>query len=537
MGLITSASLNAQHSIDSTEFYGKVMLNPDENSDIASAFAYFENGIEQDLHNNDTMRAVSKLRYMVIGQIEMGALFESEETAIKALHLLEKMRTDSLVTTAKKGLYNDLGMVYRMLKNPTNAFHFYDEALQICVNASDSLAIINNKGNLYADLGDYELAQLQFKKVYELTLRTSDSLNQARALSNLSFSQSKLEHPEALSNLLRALEFRLSRDDLSGIYSSYSHLAQYYHDRDQEKEAVAYAEKGYEIAHRINSPSYIKNSLSNLLKIKKNPFSQEYIRLNDSIEQAKLQKQNKYAGMQYNLAKEKKKTEENRLLQEKEKRKKQGFQFLGILLFLGIVAIYLIQRSQNKKNMIKQIFKTEARISKRVHDEVANDIYHLMTKTELTVPESEALLDDLEEIYNKTRDISRENADLILQEDFGSQLKNFLQSYKHQGTVITTQNISQVNWKAITTTKKVTIYRVLQEIMINMKKHSKASQVLVSFSKNGKTLQIKYVDNGVGCHLKNKNGLLNMESRIEAVGGSITFDTSPHKGFKIYLTI
>lgn len=537
IGLLTSSSLYAQKIIDSTDFYGKVLLHPDESSDVEAAFSYFEKQIELDLHNNDTMKAVKKLRYMVIGQIEMGALYESEETATRALNLLDSMPTDSLVTIAKKGLYNHLGMVYRMLKSPTNAFHFYDETLKICKNAKDSMVVLNNKGNLYGDLGNYELAQQQFITVYEISLRNADSMNQARALSNLGFSQSKLQQPEALDNILHALKIRLRGNDLSGIYSSYIHLAQYYHDRDQGKEAVEYAEKAYTIAHQINSPSYIKNSLSNLLKIKNDPISQEYIKLNDSIKLAKLQNQNKYAGMQYNLSKEKKKTEENRLLQEKEKRKKQGFQFLGILLLIAIVAIYLIQRAHNRKNTIRQIFQTESRISKRVHDEVANDIYHLMTKTQFTSPELDLLLDDLEEIYNKTRDISRENADMILEDDFGTQLKNFLQSFQQEGTVITTQNISQVNWKTLNTIKKTTIYRVLQEIMINMNKHSKASQVLVSFNKSGKKLQVKYVDNGVGCQLKNKNGLANMESRIEAVGGSIIFDTSPQNGFKITLTI
>ncbi|SDX35113.1 tetratricopeptide repeat-containing sensor histidine kinase [Aequorivita viscosa] len=537
IGLLTSISGQAQKHIDSTDFYGKILLHPDESFDVEAAFSYFEKQVEMDLRKNDTINAVKKLRYMVIGQIEMGALYESEETAATALRLLDKMPTDSLVKAHKKGIYNDLGMVYRTLKNPTNAFLFYDEALQICEGASDSLIVINNKGNQYLDIEKHELAQLQFTKAYELSKQISDSLNQARALSNLGFAQSKSQHPDALDNLLLGLGIRLRNNHLAGIYSSYSHLSNYYHNRGQAKEAEDYAEKAYNIAHQINSPSYIKNSLSNLLKIKNDSIAQEYITLNDSIKLAKLQKRNKYAGMQYNLSKEKLKTEENRLLQEKEKRKKQGFQFLGILLFTGILAIYFVQRAQNRKNTIKEIFRTEARISKRVHDEVANDIYHLMTKTQLNVLEPDALLDDLEEIYSKTRDISRETNALTLQDDFGAQLSDLLQSYQKEGTVITIQNISQINWKGVSNTKKTTIYRVLQELMTNMNKHSKASQVLISFQKTRGSLQIKYVDNGIGSVLKNRNGLENTENRIKAIKGRIIFDTAPSKGFKVTLTI
>lgn len=536
-GLLASISLNAQHKIDSTKYYGKVLLNPDKDSDIATAFNYLEKSLNQDLRNNDTLEAVRKLRYMVIGQIEMGALYESEETATRALLLLEKLPSDSLVISAKKGLYNDLGMIYRILKNPTNAFRFYNESLTFCLNAKDSMYVMNNKGNLYSDMGNYGLAEKQFRGFYEISLKSSDTINQARALDNLGFSQSRLLHPDGLDNMLMAMEMRIKSNDLSGLYSSYSHLAQYYHDRSQEKEALEYAQKGYEIAHRINSPSYIENSLENLLKIRKDSISQEFIKLNDSIEQVKLLKQNKYAGMQYNLSKEKKKTEVNRLLQEKEKRKKQGYQFLGILLFLTLMAVYFIQRARNRRDTIKKILNTEARISKRVHDEVANDIYHLMIKTQLAVPEPEALLDDLEGIYMKTRDISRENNTLILEDDFGAQLKDLLQSYQQEGTVITVQDISQINWKSISKIKKTTIYRILQELMTNMKKHSKASQVLVSFQKNKKTLQVQYIDNGVGCVLKSKNGLENTENRMKAIKGKINFDTTPNKGFKVTLTI
>lgn len=535
--MLFTNSINSQVKIDSTEFYGSILVNSNGNANIDSAFNYLKKNVTRDLKNRDTLEAVRKLSYISIGQIEMGAFYEGEETVTIALKLLDKLPLTPKVSASKKGLYNDLGMVYRRLKNYPNALRFYNESLKFCLTANDSMIILNNKGNLYNDMRNFSLAEKQFRAVHEISLKSSDSVSQARTLANLGYSQSKLNHPDALRNMEAALALRLKQNNLSGLYSSYSHFANYYYDRAQYEEALKYAEKGYEIAHRINSPAYIENSLVNLLKIRDDSISREYIKLNDSITQSKLQKQNKYAGMQYNLSIEKKKTEENRLLQEKEKRKKQGFQFVGILLLLTIVAGYFVQRSQNRKNTIKQIYNTETRISKRVHDEVANDVYHLMTKIQLSIPESDPLLDDLEGIYKKTRNISRENAPLNLNENFGSQLKDLLQSYQQAGTVISVQNISKINWNSISPDRKTTIYRVLQELMINMKKHSKASQVFIRFYKNGKKLHVNYVDNGVGGKLNNKNGLQNAENRIKAIGGSINFETAPQKGFKITLII
>jgi signal transduction histidine kinase len=71
-----------------------------------------------------------------------------------------------------------------------------------------------------------------------------------------------------------------------------------------------------------------------------------------------------------------------------------------------------------------------------------------------------------------------------------------------------------------------------------MKKHSKCSLVVLTFKKNENKLQIDYTDNGVGIgnsELISKNGLLNVENRIHAIKGTITFDTKSNKGFRVSL--
>ena len=537
LSLAASHSVFSQHEVDSTDFYRKILLNPNQDSDINAAFNFYERESFADLERKDTLSAVYKLRIISIGQAAMGAIYESEATAIKALRLLDKLPANKETKKATIGVYNDLGKVYRTLQSPANALRYYEKALQLSENSSDSLVLINNKGNVFVDSGNYGLAQKEFTVAYKKSLEGSDSLSKALILDNLGFAQSKSRDPDALENMLSALEIRLQFENLSGTYSSYRHLALHYYDHDQNEDALEYAQKAYVIATAINSPSYMENALSNLLKIKGDSTAKQYIKLNDSIERAKLNMQNKYAAMQYNIVKEKEKTEANRLLQEQEKRKSQAFQFLGIFLIIGVVAYYFIQKALNKKETLKQIYHTETRISKKVHDEVANDVYHLMNRIQLNSLNDDTLLDDLEGIYKKTRDISRENSELTIYEDFTEQLTDLIQSYHLEETVITIQNISKINWKTSSDLKKTTIYRILQELMTNMKKHSRSTHVLLSFEQNKNKIQVKYRDNGVGCQLKNKNGLQNMENRIKAINGSITFDTEPDNGFKATIMI
>ncbi|MNF04794.1 Sensor histidine kinase ComP [compost metagenome] len=75
--------------------------------------------------------------------------------------------------------------------------------------------------------------------------------------------------------------------------------------------------------------------------------------------------------------------------------------------------------------------------------------------------------------------------------------------------------------------------------MVNMKKHSKASLVVIKFESDPKSILIHYTDNGIGCEKEkiSKNGLQNMEHRIQTVKGTIEFETEPDNGFKARIAI
>ena len=109
--------------------------------------------------------------------------------------------------------------------------------------------------------------------------------------------------------------------------------------------------------------------------------------------------------------------------------------------------------------------------------------------------------------------------------------------YKTKNVNIFTRNISEISWNSIENLKKETLYRVIQELMTNMKKHSKASMVTLQFKKIKNKAVITYVDNGVGCKLKYGNGLRNTENRMEMAGCTITFESETNKGFQATLTI
>ena len=183
------------------------------------------------------------------------------------------------------------------------------------------------------------------------------------------------------------------------------------------------------------------------------------------------------------------------------------------------------------------MFLTESRISKKVHDEVANDVYQVMAKLQSRSDPNDEVLDDLDNIYTKTRDISKEHSLFDVSSNFGEQLDDLFRSYETSEISVVTLNNAQIEWDEISELKKKTIYKVLQELLTNMRKHSAASHALIRFEQRNRKVSIHYKDNGVGCTLEKSNGLQNVENRMAALKGRITFESEPNKGFEAKMVV
>jgi len=92
------------------------------------------------------------------------------------------------------------------------------------------------------------------------------------------------------------------------------------------------------------------------------------------------------------------------------------------------------------------------------------------------------------------------------------------------------------------------LFRVVQEALTNIEKHSYATTVSIFIKnklKNDKNYLVIYIsDDGVGCNtseLDFKNdvhrGLRNMKERMDLIGGKIEFFSNPNEGLEITLTV
>ena len=527
----------AQTPIDSSYYYYGAINNPVHPNDLPSGINFYIQKKITDLNSKDTLSAISDLRLLAIGEFKIGNNFNSENHIVEALNLIQSMSSKDTLIDAKVGLYNQLGRIYRASNNPSEAIKSYDNALQIASKFKDSVILLNNKANIYKDQLDYENALDIYTLLYQKQVYSNDKFQIALVLNNLGYVQSKLNLPNALKNIKQALKYREDTKNLVGLHASNKHLAEYYLDRKDTAKALIYAEKVLSLANKINSSSLKLEGISLLMSMNKNPLIHEYKRMTDSISIANQIAENKNAFLKYNVAEEQKKNQASQLLQEVEFRKRLVYQFLVLFVLMILIGSYFIYRNKYRKARIEEIYKTETRISKKVHDEVANDMYKVMTSLENNVGIDSKVIDEMEKIYAKTRDISRENSAIDFHQDFGIQLNDLLFGYKNNTVTVVTRNLSKINWEAVQELNKTAIYRVLQELMTNMRKHSKATSVALVFHKVGPKIHIDYRDNGVGCDLFKKNGLQHTESRIASLNGTITFESKQGDGFKATIII
>ena len=527
----------AQLSTDTIAFYRKAILAPEKPENIAAGMQFYQTKKISDLKNQDTLLAITDLRMLAIGDFKIGNTYDSENHIVEALALIDGLHYKDTMVNAQVGLYNTLGRIYRTADNTEAALQVFDKALAITKSLKETIILLNNKANLYKNAGQYDLALEAYTLAFEKVKDADKPSQLALVLDNIGAVQSKLEHPEALINLEKALAIREKDHNSLGLYASYRNLSDYYFDRNDQTKANAFAQKAYAVAENINSSSFKLDALSRFIKLNDNPYAKEFQRLTDSITKAKQAASNKNAYLKFNVAQEQKKTAESKLQQEIEAKKRLRYQFLVVVLLLLFLASYFIFRYRKRQANIAAVYHTETRISKTVHDEVANDVYKLMNAMENTNADTPELLNELEKIYHKTRDISRANRSLDVSVDFESLLNDLFLSYRNEQVQIVTRNLSKINWKSVTAVKKRTLYRVLQELLTNMKKHSQASSVALVFEKKGSKVQVKYSDNGVGSDLKHKNGLQITESRMESVNGRISFESNINKGFKATLIV
>jgi PAS domain S-box-containing protein len=86
------------------------------------------------------------------------------------------------------------------------------------------------------------------------------------------------------------------------------------------------------------------------------------------------------------------------------------------------------------------------------------------------------------------------------------------------------------------------LFRIAQECLSNIIKHSQAATAKVELAANGETINLRISDSGIGFDLAARNpnsgiGLISMSERLRLVGGKLTVDSRPRSGTTIFAEV
>lgn len=537
--LIVSSCKKNNDKIDRTN-YDKA-YNFLKTSQKDSAFKYFNKAKDDFISQDKLSYAGSCLVNMAIIQSDYGDYYGSQETGLSAIKYLNE-KEDSYELSSN---YNNLGIAFQNLKEYNKAAKFYSLAAKFSQNTVDSLTHLNNKAVAFSYSKKFDSAISLFNKILNYSDLKKYPILYSKVYDNqayFKFLQDKNYNAE--QDLLDALKVRDSIKDNWGLIASYSHLTEYFEIKNPQR-ALSYANNMLHFALINKSPDDRLSALRKIISLENPEKVKVYFKnhqdLSDSLQTSRNKSKNQFAFERYDSEKLKRENTEKEI--------QLLYRNISIsALFLALIGIFFWIRRRKKrieqeKELLKQekeieVKNTQLKMSKKVHDVVANGIYQVMTKIENQEHfDRDKALDELEFVYEKSRDISYEKPDDKDMVEFDEKISGLIGSFKNEDVNTFLAGNEKNIWNGVNDSAKDNVYQVIRELLVNMKKHSQASLVAFKFERNNNMIKIQYTDNGIGipADLHYKNGLRNTVSRIENINGEITFDNTTEKGLKIYI--
>jgi signal transduction histidine kinase len=217
-----------------------------------------------------------------------------------------------------------------------------------------------------------------------------------------------------------------------------------------------------------------------------------------------------------------------------------------------------IEHEQKDRVRAQAIIDERERIARELHDGVAQFLAYLSAKIGATRialrSEKEDLADrNLEQVEQAIHDQSNEVRSSIIglkmagniDRGFSVNVREFIDQCNRLDELMLELEISNdVNSLTMDVEKELQLFRILQEAVSNIRKHSRSSEASVSLKKKENQLIMIISDNGVGfdpmetgLERKGHFGLRIMFERAREVGAHIEIKSNPGSGTQVIITM
>lgn len=540
--LMTLAKQTDSDQLKGRAFYkGGIHLRKTNRTD--SAYYFYDRAQQFFKKSGDSLHLakalISKSNIQFNGADYYGAI----QSGVGALDHLKEGETHY-----RMAALNLLAMASKNLKKYSDALMYYQRCVALNPDSKYIPLVNNNLALVHLLKKNYKEAIAIWERIKDKRIISQNARRLAKIEDNLGFAYVKTgQTARGMSLMQKAYKTQVDKNNTDGQVLSALHFARVLR-KQKPSESFQWAQKALKLADNPKSRLRALLLMGQEEKADTKYYLSEYSRLRDSVSLARQQSKDQFAKIRYEsqrkarqiLSLQNTNTQKDLALQEEETRTLvYGLIAVFILVSGALLIVALVSR--HKKNREVAIYKREQELSKDLHDGVANDVYSIMNTIENNPSrrKTDETLDQLDAVYQKTRNLSRElNAPSLL-ENFSESLLTLINNFQNDSVNILTRNYDESLFKDMNDNLKTDIYRVVQELLTNMQKHSRADLVVIEFSRSAGEFVIVYRDNGKGIapsQKKSKNGLQNVENRIKNHKGRVTFDPKPHNGLSIRLS-
>ncbi|WP_179334459.1 sensor histidine kinase [Winogradskyella costae] len=357
------------------------------------------------------------------------------------------------------------------------------------------------------------------------------------------------------------------KKNIEGIYESKYYKACGYlafAEKDYN-EALNWGLKYLNIVKTSNQIENIEDGEAFLAKIyeKRNEYSKAYSHLKsakkieDSLKSVQKNNALSYYQTLYETNKRDQKIKDQnseiKLLDEQNHRKAQLLWGSVILLIALFTIIYLWRsRKYSQKNvqlqkafaqdLIHSVETERKRISSELHDSVGQSLLLIKNKIFLE-SETKADTDLVDHAIDEVRTISQQLHPFQF-EKLGliNSIKNTIENFQKNSNIFYSENI-EIEALNISKDKEIFIYRMLQECLNNVEKHSGAKACVVSIENLKDAVLFQVKDNGIGFDVTENTDLLNslgmktIKERAQLIGAQLSLNSVKGKGTTIQIKV
>lgn len=533
------------------------------------ATEYLKNALKIREESRDLTGIASVHNKLGIIDQKQGRLKDALEHQINALKIYQQLGQDKWIGYS----FNNIAIIHNNLGNLTKALEYHTKALEYRIKLNDregETTSYGNLANLYANMKDTIRAVDFYKKAVDLSRQLQNNELLSANLSNMAnIFMAEKKYDDALKLFAESLSIREKMGDSKGISSTLSRIGTVYTETGKYREASKALRRSLHIAQTISTIEEQLSSLLGMAKLKaltNQPDSaislmKLYITTKDSVYDARIKQQILDVQSQY----ETDKLEQDLELVKKEKeftdiklqnRKTELLLLISVFISLTGAGIFLFYRHQQKQKSaaaaerireheirMNAVFEAQEeerrRIAKELHDGVGQTLTAIRMNYQslaIHVPENKLSTGFkkielmLENAGKEVRTISHQMIPREL-EQFGlvSAIEGMLHLNLGQGAIQYQFEHSGFNGR-INPQIELVLFRILQELVSNVIKHSKATILNVQLVKLKSHVALTVSDNGVGFDVEKKEkngiGLLNIASRVDGLKGHLHYESA-----------